>query len=259
VASRAEQKARAKAERLAIAQQQADRDRRRRRLTQAGVVIGAAVVVVVIAIVVSSSSNKTPKPKITSATATTVSQLLAGIPQSGNRLGSPSAPVTVTEYGDLECPICQEFALGTETQLIRNDVRAGKVQLLFRSLQTATQDPSTFETQQAAALAAGSQQHMWDYVLLFYHQQGQEDTGYVTESYLDSLAQQIPRLNYNSWLSARNNSSLSSQVSADEQSAAASNFNSTPTLVIKGPKGSAQPIVGAVDYSTLEQSIKSVA
>ena len=36
----------------------------------------------------------------------------AGIPQSGNALGNPTAPVTLEYFGDLECPICREFTLG---------------------------------------------------------------------------------------------------------------------------------------------------
>ena len=46
--------------------------------------------------------------------------------------------MTVTEYGDLECPVCRDFALGAENQLISNDVRSGKVKLVYKSLETAT-------------------------------------------------------------------------------------------------------------------------
>jgi protein-disulfide isomerase len=188
-----------------------------------------------------------------------VTRLLAGIPQAGNRLGSPSAPVTVTEYGDLECPICRDFALGAETRLIAADVRSGAVQLVYRSLQTATPDPATFVTQQVAALAAGRQRHEWAYVELFYSEQGGEDTGYVTQAYLAGLARQIPGLDPTQWRTDRTNPSLAGEVRADEARAASRNFDSTPTIVVTGPKGTAQPIVGDVDYPTLEQAVRQVA
>jgi protein-disulfide isomerase len=38
-------------------------------------------------------------------------QLLKGIPQRGNVLGSQSAPVALVEYVDLQCPFCQQFEL----------------------------------------------------------------------------------------------------------------------------------------------------
>ena len=63
-------------------------------------------------------------------------------------------------------------------------MRTGKLKIEYRSLETATREPETFKTQQVAALAAGKQNKMWNYIELFYHEQGEEDSGYVTESYL---------------------------------------------------------------------------
>ena len=45
----------------------------------------------------------------------------------------------------------------------------------------------------------------------------------------------------------------------DEQQALSRGYNSTPTIVVQGPKGQAQPIVGAVSYKSLESTIKSVS
>ena len=73
------------------------------------------------------------------------------------------------------------------------------MQVVYKALQTATRDQQTFQLQQVAALAAGQQQRFWNYAELFYHEQGQEDSGYVNESYLDSLAQQVPGLNVSTW------------------------------------------------------------
>jgi protein-disulfide isomerase len=136
------------------------------------------------------------------------------------------------------------------------------VQLIYRSLPTATAngpDPGIFPTQQSAALAAGEQNLGWNYIELFYHEQGSEDTAYVTPTYLNGLAAQIPGLDYSQWSSARFNPALTEQVTKDEATASAAGFNSTPTIVVKGPKSQAQPIVGAVDYGTLEAAIKSVS
>ena len=66
------------------------------------------------------------------------SVLLNGIPQSGNTLGKPNAPVTITEFGDLVCSIGDAFALSSEPQLISDEVATGKVKLVFRAFETAS-------------------------------------------------------------------------------------------------------------------------
>jgi protein-disulfide isomerase len=262
MSSRKAQREEARARRLAEEQARATQARRTRRIRMLGGIVLAAVAVVVIAIAISSGGGSKASGLAKGTTATkTVAQvqgLLKGIPQSGTRLGSPTAPVTLYYYGDLQCPVCQAFTLNGFKQLIGNEVRSGKVQVVYRSLETATQDQQTFQLQQVAALAAGQQQRFWNYVELFYHEQGAEDSGYVNEEYLDSLAKQVPGLNFNSWTSARNQSSLTSQIPTDAQQAAAINANATPTLVVKGPKGQGTPASGALSYDSLKQMIGSV-
>src|SRR6185437_5895635 len=137
MASRKDQKEAARQRRLAEEQARAERARRDRRLrTLGGTVIGA-IVIVVVAIAISSGGNSAQAVKPNSPAAkqaqSTVNKLLAGIPQSGNTLGSPSAKVTLTEYGDLVCPVCKSFALGAQNQLISQEVRTGKVKIVYKA------------------------------------------------------------------------------------------------------------------------------
>ena len=266
MASRTKQKEEARARRLAEEQARAEHDRRARRIRMLSGIVVAAVAVVAVLIAVSlgnSGSGGIPKTKKQQNKVTRqVSTLLSGIPQSGNTLGNSTAKVTVTEFGDLECPVCQAFTLNAENQLINNDVRAGKVKVVYRSLDTATgngPNASEFGPQQAAALAAGLQGKAWYYIELFYHEQGAEGTTYVNPNYLDSLALQVPGLNYAKWRSDSQSSTLLSQVTKDENFAAARGYNSTPTIIVQGPKGTAQPIIGDTDYGTLETAIKQVS
>jgi len=266
MASRTKQKEEARARRLAEERARQERQRRQRRLRLVSGVVIAAVAVVAVAVAISSGSGNASSGIQTgakaNATVSGVETLLAGISQNGNTLGNPNAKVTVTEFGDLECPICRDFALGAENTLIAKDVRAGKVKLVYRSLETATgngPDPGVFPSQQAAALAAGLQKREWDYVELFYHEQGTEDTNYVNDAYLDGLARQISGLNFAKWNSDRGSSTLTSQVTADEQAAASKGYRYTPTIIVTGPKGQAQAIVGDTDYGTLQRAIQSVS
>jgi protein-disulfide isomerase len=259
-----------------------------------GGVIILAVVVVVVAVVVSSGGNthatviapigKTAAQKrlhareIAKAKAkdAPIFKLLSGIPEHGNTLGSPTAKVTVTEYGDLECSVCDAFALasnqttsdgspgsGIEDQLIEKDVRSGKIKLVYRSLETASgsnPDPNAFLNQQTAALAAGLQNKEWYYVELFYDQQQSEGTGYVTPAFLDGIAEQIPGLNFSAWSAHIHDPALQAQVKSDMQTATSKGFQSTPTITILGPKGEATPIQGLPNsYSQVESDIAAVS
>ncbi len=267
MASRAQQKEEARQRRLAEERARAERASRMRRTQMLIGVVLAAIIIAVVAVVISTQGGAS-KPAIAldskqaTAVQAQVNTLLAGIPQSGNRLGSPSAKITVTEFGDLECPVCKSFAQGAENQLIQNDVRSGKVDLVYKSLCTATcsgPNASLFPAQQAAALAAGLQNKQWYYIELFYNEQGTEDTGYVTDTYLNGLANQVPGLDFSKWSTDRTQSALSSQVTSDEQLAASQGYQSTPTLVVQGPKGPASPIQGDTTYASLEQEINSVS
>ena len=261
MASRKEQKEAARQRRLAEEQARAERARRDRRLRMLGGTVVGAIAIVAVLIAISSGGGgggDVVKPNSAAAkkAQSTVNTLLTGIPQQGNTLGS-SAKVTVTEYGDLVCPVCKSFALGAENQLISNDVRSGKVKVVYKALETASQtaNNSMFVPSQTAMLAAGNQKKAWNYIELFYHEQGDETQSYVTDNYLGGLAKQVQGLNFNQWSSDRQSSSLSSQVTGDMTSATAAGYDSTPTILVSGPKSQAQPIVG--DTTTAPWSPRS--
>ena len=115
MASRAEQKAAARKAREAKQQELHAAATRRQRLLWLGGIVGVAVIALVVVVIASSNGGGSgPVHHSNSQTATAVAavnQELHGIPQSGNTLGNPKAPVTITEYGDLVCPTCDDFAL----------------------------------------------------------------------------------------------------------------------------------------------------
>jgi protein-disulfide isomerase len=227
---------------------------RRKRLTLLGIVAAAVVAIIVVILIATGGSGGGTKKvasgsKAAHETVAAVDSLIGGIPQHGNVLGYPSAPVTLQYFGDLECPICKEFSLGALPTIIQQWVRTGKVKIEYRSMQTATREPEVFKTQQVAALAAGKQNLMWHYVELFYHEQGLEDSGYVTESYLQNLAQQVPGLNLTKWTSDRNDPELPKQVEADGQAASAEGFTGTPSFLIAKTGGTPKKL----EYSSLTE------
>ena len=241
------------------------RARRERRVRKTlGMVVLAALLVAVAIAIDKGSGGAPPRPgsKAARADVAAVGRLLDGLPESGVTLGSPRAPVTVTEFADLECPFCRAFAKGAERSLINGEVRNGSVKLVYRSLCTATcSGPlghAGFAGQQAAAYAAGPQGRAWFYIELFYYEQGAEGTDYVSTRFLDGLARQIPGLNFAQWRSELSAPGLRAQVAADERAASAARIGTTPSLVIRGPGGRSRTIQGIPTYSSLLATIKSV-
>jgi protein-disulfide isomerase len=240
--SRKEQREQARAERKALEAQQSQQQARRKRYMQLGGVAIAALVVIGIVVAISASGgSKSAAPPKNSAGANKaqqeVSSLLAGIPQSGNVLGNPNAPVTMQYFGDLECPICREFSIGALPTLIEKYVRTGKLKLEFRSMETATREPSVFNEQQTAALAAGKQNLMWHYIELFYHQQGEENSGYVTPTYLHERAEQVPGLNIAKWEEQRHDPKLVEQIEKDKEAVGEHGFSGTPSFLLSKAGG----------------------
>jgi protein-disulfide isomerase len=242
--TRKQRREQARAQRKELEQAEAAEAVRRRRLRQLGIVSAIVVVVILAIVLATSGGSKSTPPKKGSGQANKsvaeVTSLLAGIPQSGTTLGSPNAPVTLQYFGDLECPICKGFSLNALPPLIKDYVRTGKLKIEYHSMQTATREPATFNTQQVAALAAGKQNKMWPFIELFYSQQGEENTGYVTESYLQGLAQQVPGLNLAAWTAARNDPALANMITSDAQTAATNGFAGTPSFLLGKTGGTLQ-------------------
>jgi predicted DsbA family dithiol-disulfide isomerase len=114
--------------------------------------------------------------------------------------------------------------------------------------------------QQSAAYAAGLQNTAWKYIELFYYQQQPETSSYVNPAYLQGIAEQVPGLDVSKWASDRQSQTLASQVSSEGQAAVSHGFQSTPTIVVQGPKGEATPIQSLPSsYSQLTSAISSVS
>jgi len=166
-----------------------------------------------------------------------VTALLADIPQNGNTLGSPRAPITLFIFADVECPTVRRFVTSYLPSIIATWVRSGRVKLDYHSLQTDTRDEHAFFRQEIAALAAGRQDKMWNYLLTFVHEQGQEFTNYATDEFLTDIASQVPALEREQWRRDREDPLLSKQVALGVQDGHKANLSSTPSFLIGFTRG----------------------
>jgi protein-disulfide isomerase len=164
--------------------------------------------------------------------------LLLGIPQHGSVLGYEHAPVTLQFFGDLQCRESRQVMLGALPILIRHWVRAGKLRISFRSVETDTAKAGGYQeflAQQGAALAAGRQDKLWNFVDAFYREQGPEFVGYVDEAFLDRIAA-IAGVEMSSWEGEREPVDWVRPLGREKRLAVDRHVPTTPAFLI-GPTG----------------------
>jgi protein-disulfide isomerase len=201
-----------------------------RRLYQAGALLISAIAIAAVAIAVlteGSASELAPGRPVPGAAKTLA--LFAGIPQHGIELGNPRAPVTLVEFGDLQCPECAQFAAGALPALLARYVRPGRIDVVFRNLDSIGDD-SLRAARMASAV--GEQNHLWELIDLMYSNQEAENSGYVSERYLRALAGAIPGVDVDQALRRRASAAVAAQIAQAGQLAAQWHVQGTPTFLL---------------------------
>jgi hypothetical protein len=179
---------------------------------------------------------------------THVTAMFYGIPQHGVSLGQPTAPVTLQVFVDLE-----DHNDGTRwldsmlPPILAKFVRTNIVRLEFHSLKTDTLNRRQFFAQQIAALAAGAQNLLWNYIATFMNEQGREFTNYVTAELLTGIAEQIPGLNVAEWEQA-GTSIMAKSVAVDNNTAVRVGFHDSPSFRIGLTGGAMRNFSGRTVY-----------
>ena len=183
-----------------------------------------------------------------------VGEFYSGIPQDGTTLGEKDAPVTVYIYEDFQCPFCGQFSREMLPDLVDDHVRNGEVKLVAQTMAFLGPDSVTAAR---AAFAAEEQNLYWPYSTLFFENQGEENSGYVTDDFLRGLAEDTPGLDVQKWEDQRTGNSFTKELEAVQSRAQAEGVNSTPTLIVEGPGGQVK-IDRLTDYDQISSAIDRV-
>lgn len=186
-----------------------------------------------------------------------VEQQLHRIPQHGTVLGDPKAKVRVIEYGDLQCPVCKGFSESVAPELIDQVVRKGTASYDLRQWPVIGAAPHTQSTIAAkAALAASEQGRYWNYVELFYRNQGAEESGYVTEPFLTAIAKGAGVSDVARWNRDRGSSRWNAALARTNAEAGKLGFEGTPSFVVEGPGG--RRTLTVPTFGDIEAAIQAV-
>jgi len=155
-----------------------------------------------------------------------MSKLRPPVGPDDHALGSATAPVTLVEYGDYECPHC-----GHAHPIVKRVLRrlGAGVRFVFRNFPLGEMHPHAVQAAEAAE-AAGLQDEFWRmHDQLFEHQDAleREDlVGYAKELGLDSarFARDLDQ------------DAIEDRVRSDFASGVRSGVNGTPTFFINGTR-----------------------
>jgi protein-disulfide isomerase len=226
---------------------------RRQRLLQMAAGAAFLVLAVVLVLIVVNSSSGGGDTDIEGAAE--VDSLLAGVPQDGLVLGDPKAPIELVEFGDLQCPVCAGYAEEILPPIIENQVKKGQLKLDFRNLVIIGEQSIPAG---AAALAAGKQGRGWNYLELFYRNQGSENSGYADDEFLEAVAKAAKVKNLTRWNQDRQQ--LTSQVEKTTKEAKELGYEATPSFAIKGPATNGLELLGTPESTgALEETIEEAS
>ena len=207
--------------------------------------LAASAVLVAAGVAVSASGGT--KPTLPA------SATFRGISEHDGVLGDPRAPLTLTEYVDLQCPICAEASKQTLPWLVEHYVRPGKAKLELRTLHFIGPD-----SERAAHVAAGAEQQgrLWPFVEAFYAAQGQENSGYVTDGFLRSVSK-AAGVDAGKALAAADGEFAMRRLERADADATRLGVNATPTFTVATAGG--QPRVigsGVLSHAKLKAALR---
>ena len=231
------------------AQRRTQPQRQRRRLILIGVA-GAAVLAAGVLIALMQPSAKRADAGTFSGAAQVA--LVKGLPQSGLTLGTPGAPITVTEFSDMQCPFCAQFANESFAGYASGPLAKGESTMRFVPISILGPDS---EKGALAALAAARQNRLWEFVGVWYANQGVENSGYVTNAFIDKVAN-AAGLDMTAFHSALADPALAATAKAELALARAKKVQSTPSFVVRGPRG--EQLVEGADTAKLNAAIAAV-
>ncbi|MGH3049433.1 MAG: DsbA family protein [Gaiellaceae bacterium] len=177
-----------------------------------------------------------------------IKALYKGIPQHGLTLGQASAPVQMVMFIDLQCPVCQNFEVTALPTVVQQYIRTGKVRLDLKPWAFIGNDSYRGRL---ATIAASFQNKAYGFAGVLYDNQGEENSGWLTDSMIAQIATSVPGLNVYKLFSDRNSARAKSIASQVDTLATADKVTGTPTILVGKAGGKLKDVATPGNAPTL--------
>jgi protein-disulfide isomerase len=188
-----------------------------------------------LAAIVSISVGENREEDLTITGTGDVQELIAGIPQLGERLGNEDAPISLTLFTDVQSPLCADYQRDVIDPFIEDEVRTGNAQIAFKNYSLGAK-PVTLGG--IAVEAAADQDHGWQYAEMFMRNQDQAPSTGVNQDFLDEVAAATPRLDTDAWETANDDSASEEAAQQDADLATQMRLEADVAVNVQGPNGS---------------------
>ncbi|MFN8567249.1 MAG: DsbA family protein [Kouleothrix sp.] len=200
------------------------------------IAIGGAIVLL--------SNTATPRTN-TQAGATGSGQIVSSIPlESLPTRGQASAPVTVIEFADYQCPACGVFATTLEPAIIKDYIDTGKVKMVFHDFPLSQHKNAVPAAE--AARCAGDQGAYWPMHDLLFAKQAEWENSAPPADLFAGYAQQL-KLDRGAFEQCTNGRTHQQSIQAAYQASVKAGINQTPTFVVDGKAYDYNQLRGAID------------
>ncbi len=169
-------------------------------------------------------------------------------------LGAQSANYSILEFGDFQCPSCDYWFKTQEVAIVHDLVDTGKAKLVWHDFIIYDSDSRLAAS---AAYAAGEQGKFWEFHDLLFANQGQANSGWVTQQLMTSFAQRLG-LDVAQFTQSMNSGKYNSLIDSNFQSGQQVGVQGTPTFFVVGPTGQYVTISGPQPESVFQQAIANL-
>ena len=163
--------------------------------------------------------------------------------------GQDSAPVTIVQYYDLQCPNCAVAHANVDPRIEADYISTGKVRMEFRHF------PFLGKESTRAAIAtecANEQGRFWEYRDGLFRNQRGENQGRFSDDNLERFAGQLS-MNSKAFGACLNSGRYDDALNRDLAAGKAAGVQGTPSYLINGTM-----IFGAYPYETFKAVIEQV-
>ncbi len=174
-----------------------------------------------------------------------------GTYQGSAMLGQASAPVTIVEYSDFQCPYCKRFHDDAFQQIKTQYLDTGKAKLVYKEFPLTSLHPFAQSAAEAAecVLQQGNDR-FWKFEELDFANQAQLSDANIRSW---ALATGVEAAKFDQCVSSH---ATAAKIAADTAEGRQNSVSGTPSFMIYGPGDTTgTQVVGAQPFSAFQQAI----